>query len=76
MSSENTKNDTINVDKDDINNRGFGANLYPEFCRPINEANINNPPGAIEMTSYPEKKGEGKVCNNNNNNNIKKKINK
>jgi len=60
MSSENTKNDTINVDKDDINNRGFGANLYPEFCRPINEANINNPPGAIEMTSYPEKKGEGK----------------
>jgi len=56
---ENTKND--NVDKNDIDNRGFGANLYPEFCRPINEANVKNPPGAIEMTKYPKKDGEGKV---------------
>jgi len=62
MSSENnTNNKPVNVDKDDIDNRGFGANLYPEFCRPINEENVKNPPGAIEMTKYPKKAGEGKV---------------
>jgi len=57
---ENTTNETNDVDMNDINNRGFGANLYPKFSRPINEANIKNPPGAIEMTQYPKKEGEGK----------------
>jgi len=55
-----TKNN-VKVDENDINNRGFGPNLYPEFSRPITEALISNPPGAIEMTQYPKKEGEGKV---------------
>ncbi|KAG4084576.1 acetyl-CoA synthetase-like protein [Neocallimastix lanati (nom. inval.)] len=54
-----TKNN-VKVDENDINNRGFGPNLYPEFSRPITEALISNPPGAIEMTQYPKKEGEGK----------------
>ncbi|ORX55841.1 acetyl-CoA synthetase-like protein [Piromyces finnis] len=59
--TENTNNNNpVNVDKDDISNRGYGANLYPEFSRPINEENVKNPPGAIEMTKYPKKDGEGK----------------
>jgi len=58
---EEVTNNNIKVDENDINNRGFGANLYPKFSRPITEALIKNPPGAVEMTKYPKKEGEGKV---------------